>query len=90
MSEIPNFIGGAIVFGYCLIALFFCKFWRHTRDSFFMWFALAFFVLGIGRIIESYYRINEQASMPAVYLFRLTAFSIIIIAILQKNLSDKN
>lgn len=88
MSPIPNFLGGAIVFGYALIGLFFLKFWRKTGDGFFGYFAFAFFTLGIGRIIEGVVRGNEAAA-PAVYLFRLLAFVIIIFAIMHKNIAAK-
>jgi membrane-associated PAP2 superfamily phosphatase len=88
MNAIPNFLGGAIVFGYGLIALYFLKFWKRTRDAFFGYFAFAFFILGIGRVIEAIERTNE-VDTPIVYLFRLAAFLIIIFAILYKNLSSK-
>jgi hypothetical protein len=88
MNAIPNFLGGAIVFGYALIGLYFLKFWKRTRDPFFGYFAFAFFVLGIGRIIEAIVRTNE-AEAPLVYLFRLLAFVIIIFAIMHKNLASK-
>jgi hypothetical protein len=85
---IPNFLGGAIALGYCVIALFFLKFWRRTRDPFFGAFSLAFLLLGIGRVVESALR-NAEASTPAMYSFRLLAFLIIIYAILQKNMAAK-
>jgi len=88
MNVIPNFLGGAIVFGYVLIGLFFLKFWKRTRDAFFGYFAFAFFVLGIGRIIEAIVR-TQEAATPAVYLFRLLAFVIIVFAIMHKNLASK-
>jgi len=88
MNTIPNFFGGAIVFGYALIGLYFLKFWKRTRDPFFGCFAFAFFVLGISRIIEAIEHTN-QADTPLMYLFRLLAFVIIIVAITQKNLSSK-
>lgn len=81
-----DFFGGAIVFGYCVIALFFLKFWRRTRDVFFGGFALAFLLLGIGRAFEAVLR-NAHASSVTVYLFRLLAFGIIIFVIAQKNVS---
>jgi hypothetical protein len=87
-DAIPYFLGGAIVFGYAVIGLFFLKFWRRTRDAFFGYFAFAFFTLGIGRVIEAIVRGNEAAT-PAVYLFRLLAFVIIIFAIMHKNLASK-
>lgn len=88
IDAIPNFLGGAIVFGYALIGLFFLKFWRRTKDAFFGYFAIAFFMLGIGRVIEAIMRTNETTT-PAVYVFRLLAFVIIIFAILHKNLASK-
>jgi len=87
-SLLSNFIGGANAFGFLLIALFFAKFWRKTRDPFFGAFALAFLMMGTGRIVEAITRISH-ASTPAVYLFRLVAFSMIIFAIVQKNLSSR-
>lgn len=88
MNVIPNFLGGAIVFGYALIGLFFLKFWKRTRDAFFGYFAFAFFVLGIGRVIEAIVR-TQEADTPAVYLFRLLAFVIIVFAIMHKNLASE-
>jgi hypothetical protein len=87
-TTLSNFIGGANIFGFCLIALFFLKFWRRTRDPFFSAFAVAFFVMGIGRVVEAISR-NTHASTPTVYLFRLLAFAIIIYAIIQKNWHDR-
>jgi hypothetical protein len=85
---LSSFIGGANAFGCLLIALFFAKFWKRTRDPFFRAFALAFFVLGIGRIVEAGFRIAQE-STPSVYILRLLAFSIIIFAIVQKNVGSK-
>jgi hypothetical protein len=88
MNAIPHFLGGAIVFGYGLIALYFLKFWRRTRDPFFGCFAFAFLLLGFGRIAEAVVH-TSQADTPVVYLFRLAAFLIIIFAIMHKNLAVK-
>jgi hypothetical protein len=87
-TMIPNFLGGAIAMGCGVIGLCFLKFWRRTRDPFFGSFALAFFLMGFGRIVEAIMR-NEQASTPAVYVFRLIAYGIIIFAIMQKNMAAK-
>ena len=88
IEALPNFLGGAIVFGYVLIGLFFLKFWRRTRDRFFSYFAIAFSMLALGRVIEAITRTNETTT-PYVYVFRLIAFVIIICAIMHKNLSSK-
>ena len=88
IEALPTFMGGAIVFGYALISLFFLKFWRRTKDAFFGYFAFAFLMLGIGRVVEAITRTNETTT-PAVYLFRLIAFVVIIFAIMHKNLAAK-
>ena len=88
IEALPTFLGGAIVFGYVLIGLFFLKFWRRTRDAFFGYFAFAFFTLAVGRVIEAITRTNETTT-PYVYIFRLLAFLIIIFAIMHKNLASK-
>jgi hypothetical protein len=85
---IPNFFSGAIAFGFCIAGLFFLKFWRRTRDPFFGSFALAFFLMGLGRIAEAVLR-NHDDSNPTVYLVRALGFAIIIWAIIQKNLAAK-
>jgi hypothetical protein len=88
IEALPSFLGGAIVLGYVLIGVFFLKFWRRTNDTFFGYFAVAFFTLGIGRVIEAITRTNETTT-PYVYVFRLLAFLIIIFAIMHKNLASK-
>ena len=85
---IPNMFSGAIAFGFCVIGLFFLKFWRRTRDPFFGAFALAFFLMGSGRVIEAVLR-TANDSNPTVYLIRSLGFLIIIAAIVQKNLAAK-
>ena len=87
-SMLSTFLGGANTFGLLLISLFFMKFWRRTRDPFFRAFAVAFLIIGIGRIVEAAMRFTH-ASTPEVYLFRLAAFALIILAIVQKNLASK-
>jgi hypothetical protein len=87
-SMLLDFLAGANSLGFILIALYFLKFWRRTRDPFFGGFAIAFFIMGVGRVVEAISR-NTHASTPAVYIFRLLAFAIIIFAIAQKNLKAK-
>jgi hypothetical protein len=83
-----NMFSGAIAFGFAVIGLIFLKFWRRTRDPLFGAFASAFFLMGIGRVVEAILR-NVHESNPAVYLIRSLGFAIIIYAIVQKNLAAK-
>ena len=79
-----NFLSGAVAFGFVVCALFFLRFWRRTRDELFMAFALAFGLLGLGQAILALSDIptEEQSSL---YLVRLIAFAMILVAIIRKN-----
>jgi len=79
------FIAGAITFGHVLVGLFFLRFWRRTRDRLFAKFALAFWLLALNQGIVSVADIGKEFE-SWVYLLRAAAFSLIIAAILAKNL----
>ena len=64
-------------------ALFFLKFWRETRDAFFLLFGLAFTVLGLHFGMLAL--VHEDEHTPHQYILRLVAFVLIILAIVQKN-----
>jgi hypothetical protein len=79
-----NFIHGALAMGFIISGLFFLRFWRQTKDRLFLMFAMAFWVMGVGRVLLS--RTLPQAEYyPYIYLVRLAAFLLIIVAILDKN-----
>lgn len=78
------FLSGAITFGVLAAALFFLRFWRDTRDSLFLAFAIAFVLFGVAQSILALSAIpDEQRSW--VYLVRLAAFLLIVAAVLRKN-----
>jgi uncharacterized membrane protein HdeD (DUF308 family) len=80
---------GAIALGFFLVALFFLRFWRDGRDRFFLLFALSFGVEGCNRVaLALSARPNEGTA--AIYLVRLAAFLLILLAILDKNGVFKN
>jgi hypothetical protein len=67
-----------------LAALFFLRFWKKTRDSLFVTFGAAFFLLGIGQGLLTLANVPvEERSW--LYLFRLAAFALILFAIVRKN-----
>lgn len=83
-----QFISGAIMMGHFVTGLFFFRFWRKTRDRFFVLFASAFWILAFERIPLAFIDpANETRSL--IYLIRLSAFLIILLAILDKNQSAK-
>jgi hypothetical protein len=72
--------------------VFFLKFWRASRDRFFLLFCLACFLLAAERVallfVDGGYAsiptaVNEARSF--VYIFRLCAFALILLAVIEKN-----
>ena len=83
-----DFLSGAITLGFMLAGLFFLRFWKRTHDLLFIAFALAFWLLGLNQALLAF------SSMPVeertwLYLLRLAAFSLILIAIGYKNRSSR-
>ena len=81
-------IAGAIGMGSFVIALFFLRFWRNTRDRFFLYFALSFGIEGAHRVYSAL-SYQESEDSPLHYLIRLLAYGLILWAILEKNLPER-
>ncbi len=79
-----NFFSGIMFMGCLAAGFFFLKFWRKTNDKLFLWFASSFFLLCFERAVLSYLGVDSEPS-PLVYLIRLSAFLLIIFAIVNKN-----
>lgn len=79
-----DFLSGAVAFGFLIAGLFFLRFWSRVRDPLFIWFALAFCLLGIGQAVLALGGIPLE-DRSSVYLIRLLAFSLIIFAVFRKN-----
>jgi hypothetical protein len=84
MKDAEFFIAGMLVMATFAIGLHFLKFWRLSKDRFFIWFALAFWVFGLGWLIRAFYPGVAEHGHWA-YVPRLVAFLMIIVAILDKN-----
>ena len=69
----------------CLgVAVCFLRFWRQTADRLFLLFALAFALFGVNTLLLA--AINPaHESRHLIYLIRLAAFLVIIVAIIDKN-----
>ena len=83
-----QFLNGAITFGFLVAAVFFLRFWRRSAERLFAMFAAAFFVLAVERVILTVVN-PENEFRPYVYIVRLMAFVLIIIAIVDKNRGTK-
>ena len=86
MMTLYDFLSGAVALGFLVCGLFFLRFWRRTRDQLFLAFALAFGLLGLGQTILALANIPTE-ERGSLYLIRLAAFAVIIVAILRKNRS---
>jgi hypothetical protein len=75
---------GAIAMASLVISLFFLRFWKTTRDRFFLFFAASFLLEAINRVLIGISVLQNEES-PVYYLIRLIAYSLIIIAIIDKN-----
>jgi hypothetical protein len=79
-----QFMWGALWMACCVAAVFFLRFWRLSRDRFFIFFALAFatfaahwFGLGVAN--------PGVETRHYFYVFRLVAFLLILVGIIDKN-----
>jgi hypothetical protein len=86
--NIVAFMGGLSTAGYAIGGVFFLSFWRKTRDSLFMAFALAFGLMTLNQAVPVIMGIPRE-EQGGVYLLRAAAFILIIVAILAKNLTRR-
>lgn len=79
-----DFLSGAVTFGFAVAGLFLLRFWRRTRDPLFLTFAIAFWLLGLNQALLALADVPvEERSW--LFLIRLLAFVLILVAILRKN-----
>jgi hypothetical protein len=83
-EHVASILSGAVAMASLVAALFFLKFWRRTRDEFFLFFAAAFAIDAVTRFVLPTLRISDEAE-PVYYLPRLLTFILILIAIIRKN-----
>jgi len=81
---INQFLLGAITAVDLGIAIVLLRSWRTTRDRFFLFFAAAFTLMGVVRLLLAIVpRLTEHE--PLIYLLNLLAMAVIIFAIVDKN-----
>ncbi len=79
-----GFLLGVIVVASLAAATFFLKFWRESKDSLFFAFAVAFAIEGLNRA-RFLFEDKPNEGSPSIYLVRLVAFLVILVAILWKS-----
>lgn len=83
-----TFLAGASTVAAAAIALFFLRFWRDTHDRLFLFFAIAFAIFALNRLVLSVLD-DESEGRTLVYVVRAAAFALIIGAIVDKNRGDR-
>jgi hypothetical protein len=78
------FIMGAIAMASAVAGLYFLRFWKETRDRLFLIFAISFLLLGATRIALALAS-NPQEDQSYLYWIRFVAFTLILVAIIDKN-----
>jgi hypothetical protein len=69
----------------CFVAVsFFARFWRRTREPLFVWFAVAFGLMGLHWTLLAWVDPADEFR-PYLYLLRLAAYATIIAGVVQKN-----
>lgn len=84
-----QFLAGALTLGFLAAGLFFLRFWKKTEDRLFAIFAVAFWVFAGERVLLALTDPTDEFR-PYIYLVRLFAFVLIIIAIIDKNRSKNS
>ncbi|MEO8343842.1 MAG: DUF5985 family protein [Gallionella sp.] len=87
MHSINTILLGAIAMASATIGLFFLRFWKSTKDRFFLFFGASFLIEGCNRIfmgLRFHAGINETS--PIYYWIRLVTYALILLAIFDKNL----
>ncbi len=84
MSPLAQMLTGAIAVSSFLVGLFFFRFWRNSKDRFFLLFALSFWIEALDRLALG---LSGEASesQPLIYCGRVIAYGLIVVAIWQKN-----
>jgi hypothetical protein len=83
-NQITSVLMGAVAMASFVATLFFLRFWRQTRDGFFLFFAGAFGIDAATRLVLGLGQVSSEAE-PLFYIARLLTFALIIVAIIQKN-----
>ncbi len=82
----PDFFSGLIAAGFAVASLFFFRFWSRAKDGLFLGFALCFGLLAISQALTTLLGLPQE-ERSWIYLIRLGAFLILIVAILRTTMA---
>lgn len=83
-TSLNYFLQGAAAMACTVAGLFFLRYWRTTRDRFFLYFLAGFFAFALNWVGLAAIQPTHE-STHWFYLLRLAAFVLIIAAIVDKN-----
>jgi len=79
-----QFLWGALTMTCLVAAMFFMRYWKLTHERLFAYFSIAFAVMGLNWLGLSIVDPTSE-HRHILYLFRLLAFVLIIVGIIDKN-----
>lgn len=79
-----SLLAGMNTMGFLIAALFFLRFWWRTRDRLFATFSCAFVLLALNQVLVGF-SVGSSEQEGLLYLPRLIAFALLIVAIISKN-----
>lgn len=85
MTPIEGLVAGGLATGFLVLAAFFLRFWGRTRDGLFLAFSAAFALMAVNQALPVVLGIPQE-ERGGIYLIRLAAFLLIIVAVVGKNL----
>jgi len=85
MSPLEGLVAGGLAVGFLVLAAFFLRFWGRTRETLFLAFAGAFALMALNQALPVILGVPQE-ERGGIYLIRLAAFLLIIVAVVGKNL----
>jgi len=96
MMDYTFFLAGVSMASFGASALFFLKLWKASADRFFLFFSIACALLSVERILALFVGgtfsplVSESSEFTGgIYFIRLFAFTMILVAIVEKNRKKK-
>jgi Family of unknown function (DUF5985) len=84
MTPVTQVLLGAVIMGDVIVALFFVRYWKLTRDRFFLFFAASFVAIAVSRVVVDE-GLPPFGYEPFGYMIRILSYLFMIAGILYKN-----
>jgi hypothetical protein len=84
LQQWNGFVAGATAMAAAVAATLFWHFYRSTRDRLFALFAVSFALMALNRVLMAVL-VGASDNATPLYLLRLMAFALILVAIVDKN-----